>query len=80
MSRDRQTCQTCGKHSGLDDLVHSAMTTGVHSTNFMLDILQNGPRPGAESAPHCIICSNCGDQFGDDPNWSLNWKGAIWKF
>ncbi|PYH44063.1 RBP protein [Aspergillus saccharolyticus JOP 1030-1] len=58
MMQDRAICAGCGKHSGLDDLVHNALYGGVHTTQFMLDVLVHGPK--ANSPGHQIICSGCG--------------------
>ncbi|QMW25646.1 hypothetical protein F9C07_1335 [Aspergillus flavus] len=56
--RERAVCTSCGKHSGLDDLVHSALDRGIHGRTYMLDILQNGAK---ENSPkHYITCSGCG--------------------
>ncbi|KAB8217653.1 hypothetical protein BDV33DRAFT_206160 [Aspergillus novoparasiticus] len=58
MMRERAVCTSCGKHSGLDDLVHSALDCGIHGRTYMLDILQNGAK---ENSPkHYITCSGCG--------------------
>ncbi|KAK6823792.1 hypothetical protein RU639_006262 [Aspergillus parasiticus] len=58
MMRERAVCTSCGKHSGLDDLVHSALDRGIHGRTYMLDILQNGAK---ENSPkHYITCSGCG--------------------
>ncbi|KAE8138406.1 hypothetical protein BDV38DRAFT_282078 [Aspergillus pseudotamarii] len=42
MAQERRVCVYCGKHSGLDDLVHNALALGFHSDDFMLDVLQHG--------------------------------------
>ncbi|RAQ44590.1 hypothetical protein AFGD_008066 [Aspergillus flavus] len=56
--RERAVCTSCGKHSGLDDLVHSALDRGIHGRTYMLDIPQNGAK---ENSPkHYITCSGCG--------------------
>ena len=57
MMRERNVC-SCGKHSGLDDLVLSAMDREIHGRGFMLDILRGGAK---ENSPtHFISCSGCG--------------------
>lgn len=35
MNRDRAACKTCGKFSGLDDLVENAIKLNVHSSAFI---------------------------------------------
>jgi hypothetical protein len=57
MKQERSVCPGCGKHSGLDDLVHNALYAGIHSAAFMIKVLVNGP--GRSSPPHEIICSRC---------------------
>ncbi|KAK6509781.1 hypothetical protein TWF481_004510 [Arthrobotrys musiformis] len=67
MSRDRMTCQTCGKRSGVDDIVHSAQALGVHSTEFMVDVLMNGPK--GQNPSHAFDCSQCGTTFEGVADW-----------
>ncbi|GKZ27364.1 hypothetical protein AbraIFM66951_004822 [Aspergillus brasiliensis] len=79
MKQDREICRTCGKYMGLDDLVHNAKYGSVHSPDFMLDILRNGPKSG-ETFPHIVFCSRCTTQFQalawwDDPQN----PGQVWK-
>ncbi|KAB8230529.1 RBP protein [Aspergillus alliaceus] len=73
MGQARRVCTNCGKHSGLDDLVHNALALGVHSDAFMLDILQNGPNN--PSPAHALLCSNCGEQHERGFYWipSVSW-------
>ncbi|KAF7590131.1 hypothetical protein BBP40_003244 [Aspergillus hancockii] len=59
MAQERRVCASCGKYSGLDDLVHNALALGIHSDSFMLDVLRIGPRN--PSPPHDLLCSNCGE-------------------
>ncbi|OJJ99645.1 hypothetical protein ASPACDRAFT_60483 [Aspergillus aculeatus ATCC 16872] len=58
MMRERAVCSGCGKHSGLDDLVHNALYAGIHGKVFMLDVLVHGPK--VDSPGHVITCSGCG--------------------
>ncbi|KAB8253575.1 RBP protein [Aspergillus pseudonomiae] len=73
MTQERRVCAHCGKHSGLDDLVHNALALGIHSDGFMLDVLQHGPKN--TSPPHNLLCSNCGEQHEGTFLWipSLPW-------
>ncbi|KAK8142647.1 hypothetical protein G3M48_008448 [Beauveria asiatica] len=57
MNQERSVCGGCGKHSGLDDLVHNAFYAGIHSAPFMVDVLVNGPK--GPSPPHDLVCSRC---------------------
>ncbi|KAG8852022.1 hypothetical protein FRB96_008940 [Tulasnella sp. 330] len=66
MAQDRVCCKSCGKYSGLDDLIHNALSTGVHCKEFMLDVLTNGTQ--AKSPAHSLSCSNCGK----------NYEGSFW--
>ncbi|KAL4885620.1 RBP protein [Aspergillus karnatakaensis] len=61
MMEDREVCSCCGKHSGLDDLVHNAFYIGIHNKDFMLDILNNGPT--GPSPGHSLYCSRCTSKF-----------------
>ncbi|PYH78654.1 hypothetical protein BO82DRAFT_434880 [Aspergillus uvarum CBS 121591] len=73
MMRERATCSGCGKHSGLDDLVHNALYAGIHGKAFMLDVLVHGPKAG--SPGHEITCSGCGSVHDGRFYWipSLPW-------
>lgn len=68
MNRERETCKDCGKQSGLDDLVHNAMGLQIHSADFMLDVLRNGPKNG--SPAHELMCSGCGQMFKGAFYWA----------
>lgn len=70
MRQERACCKSCGKYSGLDDLVHNALSIGVHCKDFMLDVLINGPQ--AESPAHALSCSSCGETFD---GW-FEWAGS----
>ncbi|RJE25732.1 hypothetical protein PHISCL_01920 [Aspergillus sclerotialis] len=61
MAQDRACCKGCGKHSGLDDLIHNALYAGIHTKRFMLDVLTNGPK--GPSPPHELICSRCLEKY-----------------
>ncbi|KAI9778294.1 MAG: hypothetical protein M1835_004971 [Candelina submexicana] len=67
MGQERKVCKSCGKHSGLDDLVHNALSLGIHSKAFMLDVLQNGPKQN--SPEHELQCSTCGEMFEGMVGW-----------
>ncbi|KAI9793007.1 MAG: hypothetical protein M1835_007500 [Candelina submexicana] len=71
MTRERDTCKHCGKHSGLDDLVHNALDLQIHSPEFMLDILRNGPTN--DSPGHELKCSGCGEMFDGLFRWGGFW-------
>ncbi|KAL4745797.1 hypothetical protein BDW72DRAFT_207882 [Aspergillus terricola var. indicus] len=67
MAQDRQVCEGCGKYSGLDDLIQNALSLGVHSAEFMLDVLTNGPRNN--SPGHELLCSSCGVKHSETFYW-----------
>ncbi|KAE8339053.1 hypothetical protein BDV24DRAFT_165812 [Aspergillus arachidicola] len=73
MAQERRVCAHCGKYSGLDDLVHNALALGIHSDDFMLDVLQHGPKN--PSPPHNLFCSNCGEQHDGTFYWipTIDW-------
>ncbi|KAG6986666.1 hypothetical protein G7Y79_00074g098630 [Physcia stellaris] len=75
MNRERSVCKGCGKHSGLDDLVHNALYLNIHTPTFMLDVLQNGPKN--DSPAHWILCSGCGVRHEEQMGWALG--GGIWN-
>ncbi|EPS39807.1 hypothetical protein H072_6337 [Dactylellina haptotyla CBS 200.50] len=68
MSRSRMTCKSCGKRSGLDDLVSSADKMGIHSHEFMVDVIFNGPH--GSNPMHAVDCSSCGDTFEGVVGWT----------
>ncbi|RFN50623.1 rna binding protein [Fusarium flagelliforme] len=69
MNRDRMVCQGCGKHSGLDDMVHNALYAGIHSASFLKEIVVDGKPPGNGSPAHEIFCSNCTTKHHDVGYW-----------
>ena len=76
MKGPRHTCANCGKRSGLDDLVSTAVAFGVHSKAFMIDVLVNGPKGASPS--HEVDCSNCFQRFDGCSEWYDN--EDIWMF
>lgn len=56
-NRDRAQCRGCGKHSGLDDLVHNTLYGAIHTSDFMLDVLRNEPKG---PSPRHQIVTGCG--------------------
>ncbi|KAI9702405.1 MAG: hypothetical protein M1836_000884 [Candelina mexicana] len=73
LTREREMCKHCGKHSGLDDFVHNALSLQIHSADFMLEILRNGP--DKESPGHELRCSGCGEMF----DGLFQWAGYSWR-
>ncbi|KAL4961054.1 RBP protein [Aspergillus stella-maris] len=67
MVQDHKICTGCGKHSGLDDLIQNALSLGIHSASFMLDVLQNGPKK--DSPAHELFCSRCGVKHSEMFLW-----------
>ncbi len=76
MTRPRETCAHCGKRSGLDDIVSNAIDQGVHSKNWMIDGLVNGPPDNGKSVPHKVNCSGCATRFTGTFAWHNN-DGAV---
>ncbi|KAJ4151586.1 hypothetical protein LMH87_012276 [Akanthomyces muscarius] len=74
MDKERFACESCGKHSGLDDLVHNALYGGVHSIPFMLGVLVDGPH--GESPAHELVCSRCTTKHKHSARWlpRFMWK------
>ncbi|KAF3279133.1 hypothetical protein TWF970_004239 [Orbilia oligospora] len=67
MTRERSVCSGCGKHSGLDDLVHNAIMAGVHDGAFILKVLVDGPQ--SRSPTHGLQCSHCSENFDGVYDW-----------
>ncbi|KAF7179352.1 hypothetical protein CNMCM7691_008285 [Aspergillus felis] len=67
MDNDRAVCATCSKPAGMDDLVQNALMLNVHSSKFMLDILQNGT--DNKSPGHELMCSKCGTKHEGVQGW-----------
>ncbi|KAK6513135.1 hypothetical protein TWF506_009301 [Arthrobotrys conoides] len=74
MNRARATCTGCGKHSGLDDMVHNAVEAGIHSNTFVLDVLVNGPQ--SMSPAHGLKCSRCDSEY--EGLWRWDADTHIW--
>ncbi|KAL4946845.1 hypothetical protein BDV06DRAFT_217997 [Aspergillus oleicola] len=55
MMHGREMCAACGKPSSHDDVVHNALTQGIHSAEFMADVLRNGPEN--DSPSHVLYLS-----------------------
>lgn len=76
MNRDRELCKSCGKPSGLDDLVQNALQHQIHSPQFIIDVLENGPKRA--SPEHNLQCSKCGETFAEPFGWALiDWKPDV---
>jgi hypothetical protein len=61
VNREKCTCTGCGKRTGLDDFVHTALQTGVHSKAWMVKAF-SGPRI-SDGTPHVLQCSICNTTF-----------------
>ncbi|KAK6513841.1 hypothetical protein TWF506_008273 [Arthrobotrys conoides] len=72
MCRERMQCGGCGKLSGLDDLVHNAVTAGVHNRDFILEVMAGGPQTRAYA--HKMQCSNCSQGY---EGVFINWGGYM---
>ena len=69
VNRDRMVCEGCGKHSGLDDMVHDALYDGVLSASFVKEIIVDGKPPGNGSPANEIFCSNWTTKHVDVGYW-----------
>ncbi|KAF8453704.1 hypothetical protein BDZ91DRAFT_668483 [Kalaharituber pfeilii] len=67
MNRERAACKSCGKFSGMDDLVNNALARGIHNPEFIIEVLKNGPKN--QSPGHEIQCSKCGEMFDGSFSW-----------
>ncbi|KAF4901953.1 hypothetical protein CGCF415_v009563 [Colletotrichum fructicola] len=69
-SREREVCTGCGKYSGIDDLIDTALKMRVHSAEFIVDsVLTGKPSPLA----HSIDCSSCGKKHEGTFFWPPVW-------
>ncbi|KAL4882960.1 hypothetical protein BJY04DRAFT_216679 [Aspergillus karnatakaensis] len=75
MVQDRELCTGCGKPTGLDDLVENALSRGIHSPEFMADVLHNGPK--SESPGHEVNCSRCGVKFTGVEGFDLERRKSL---
>lgn len=75
MNRNRAICTSCGKHSGLDDLVQNALKLQIHSKDFIKNVLRNGPE--RESPNHLLQCSRCGEMSKGEFGWDWKDKGQF---
>ncbi|KAI4859545.1 hypothetical protein F4820DRAFT_466797 [Hypoxylon rubiginosum] len=71
----KRNCRGCGKLSGLDDFVATALSGNVHTKEFMKKALsdedvRNNPEP------HYLICAGCGGPDPEPTSWttSQNWR------
>ncbi|KAL6299801.1 hypothetical protein BKA93DRAFT_829578 [Sparassis latifolia] len=74
LSKPKMQCENCGKHTGLDDIVHNALQDGVHSKEFMIKVLED--RTSHPSSGHVIRCSGagCGRAYDEPPpRWTRDW-------
>ena len=62
--RAKVSCENCGKPSGLDDFVHTALKSGVHSREHILKAFLDGSHSGG--TPHFIDCAVCDTTFKKD--------------
>ncbi|KAL6303073.1 hypothetical protein BKA93DRAFT_750836 [Sparassis latifolia] len=74
LSKPKMQCENCGKHTGLDDIVHNALQDGVHSKEFLIEVLEDrAPHP---SSGHVIRCSSagCGRAYDESlTSWHPLW-------
>ncbi|KAJ0421345.1 RBP protein [Aspergillus carlsbadensis] len=66
--QDRTICRTCGKHAGIDDIVHNALYTGIHSRDFMWETV-TGVRESEGGVEHRVTCSRCGTAHEGVAQW-----------
>ncbi|KAL4898861.1 hypothetical protein BDW74DRAFT_184285 [Aspergillus multicolor] len=73
--KDYRWLLTKTERSHIADMLEVQVYMGIHSKEFMLDVLANGPR--GPSPKHTVYCSGCTRQF-DNEAWWLEEK-ADWK-
>lgn len=71
-------CRECGKLSGLDDFVATALLGGIHSKDFMTRALTAEEMPN-NPRPHSLICAVCGDSDPDPDAPKPQWKKGTWR-
>lgn len=75
VDKPKAPCTGCGKLSGLDDFVATALGDGIHSQDFIVDALTADTMK--LSPPHRVRCSSCGEYYKDLIIWfapELDWR------
>ncbi|KAF8466861.1 hypothetical protein BDZ91DRAFT_617343, partial [Kalaharituber pfeilii] len=59
MNKPKWSCTSCGKEAGFEDFVATALADGIHTQQFLLEVLR---RPKLVETPpaHYSSCANCG--------------------
>jgi hypothetical protein len=76
MSHEREECRCCGKHMGLDDLVHNAKYGCVHSSVFYTECSSDWPKEKKRPA-RVTFCSPYTPQLERNLWWMES--PTIWK-
>jgi len=61
LMRPKLACTSCGKLTGLDDFIHTALKNGIHKPEFMLMALEAGGR--SSNTGHILDCAMCDTTF-----------------
>ncbi|KAM3547395.1 hypothetical protein ARSEF4850_010052 [Beauveria asiatica] len=71
----KRNCRGCGKLSGLDDFVATALAKGIHNKEFMKMAL-SAEDMAINPKPHYLNCAVCGEPDLEPMAWSEKQK---WK-
>lgn len=53
----------------MDDIVHNALYAGIHSAEFMKDVLLGNIQQTNPYTEHNLTCSRCNTQHDGLPSW-----------
>ncbi|GBE78847.1 hypothetical protein BKA93DRAFT_826928 [Sparassis latifolia] len=69
----KMKCENCGKYTGLDDIVHSALEDGIHRKEYLVKVLEE--RESHASPPHVVRCSTagCSRAYEEPRGWGSRW-------
>ncbi|KAJ3493585.1 hypothetical protein NLG97_g4639 [Lecanicillium saksenae] len=67
--QDRTECAGCGKQSGMDDFVHNALFSGIHSVDFMKDFILGKTEQATPYTEHGVTCSRCNTKHEERKSW-----------
>ncbi|KAF3280563.1 hypothetical protein TWF970_002777 [Orbilia oligospora] len=68
MNGPRVVCTGCGKLSGFDDVVSTALKTGAHTVTYMVDAIRSG-RFLPSNQHENVYCYKCGEAWPKRWGW-----------
>jgi len=79
MSAPKLTCGSCGKTSGFDDIISTALRMEIHTKGFLSNIIKN--RLELPTTDHeTVFCYTCGEKWADPPpSWGKSSKWLVYK-